>query len=274
VVEKIIKPIAWLQNLKTGELVGNKNMIMLNEQELYNWKYRGFTILPIFSEHDCQNIKFELDRLRIIRNSKDFSWGEYDMYSHPQKDSELILKLFGHPQIIDTLEKIMGDEVEGIQSLAYFKPPNELGRDNHQDGFYTQSGWGKSINVIISLDSMDETNGCLYSYECSHFLPILPIEIDEERAKTNPSFWRNERGKACVMPENHYFNKVNHVCKVGDVLFAHDHLVHGSGENKSNRYRRSIVLSYKTKGAPIRQGTQMKREPFDVYEIRKKYWGI
>lgn len=249
-------------------------MIMLNEQELYNWKYRGFTILPIFSEHDCQNIKFELDRLRIIRNSKDFSWGEYDMYSHPQKDSELILKLFGHPQIIDTLEKIMGDEVEGIQSLAYFKPPNELGRDNHQDGFYTQSGWGKSINVIISLDSMDETNGCLYSYECSHFLPILPIEIDEERAKTNPSFWRNERGKACVMPENHYFNKVNHICKVGDVLFAHDHLVHGSGENKSNRYRRSIVLSYKTKGAPIRQGTQMKREPFDVYEIRKKYWGI
>jgi ectoine hydroxylase-related dioxygenase (phytanoyl-CoA dioxygenase family) len=247
---------------------------MLNEQELYNWKYRGFTILPIFSEHDCQNIKFELDRLRIIRNSKDFSWGEYDMYSHPQKDSELILKLFGHPQIIDTLEKIMGDEVEGIQSLAYFKPPNELGRDNHQDGFYTQSGWGKSINVIISLDSMDETNGCLYSYECSHFLPILPIEIDEERAKTNPSFWRNERGKACVMPENHYFNKVNHICKVGDVLFAHDHLVHGSGENKSNRYRRSIVLSYKTKGAPIRQGTQMKREPFDVYEIRKKYWGI
>ncbi len=246
----------------------------MNEQQLFDWKYRGFITLPIFSEDECDNIKFELDRLRIIRNHNDSSWGEYDMYSHPQKESELILKLFGHPLIINTLEKIMGDEVEGIQSLAYFKPPNELGRDIHQDGFYTQSGWGGSINVVISLDKTDETNGCLYSYECSHFLPILPIEIDEERTKTNPSFWRNERGKACVMPENHNFKRVNHICNVGDVLFAHDHLVHGSEQNKSNRYRRSIVLSYKTKSAPIRQGGQMKREPFDVYEIRRKYWGL
>jgi len=99
----------------------------MNEHQLYDWKYRGFITLPIFSLNECDEIKFELNRLRLIRNNDDSSWGEYDMYSHPQKESELILKLFGHPDIIDTLEKIMGDKVEGIQSLAYFKPPNELG---------------------------------------------------------------------------------------------------------------------------------------------------
>ena len=246
----------------------------MKDLQLYDWKYKGYLILPIFSEKECEEINNELDRLRIERNSKDSSWGEYGMYSHPQKESDTILKIFGHPAIIDTLEQIMGDKIEGIQSLAYFKPPGELGRDIHQDGFYTQSGWGGSINVILCLDYSDENNGCLYSYESSHFLPILPIEIDEERVKTNPTFWRNERGKACVMPENHHFKRVNHICNVGDVVFAHDHLVHGSEDNKSDRYRRSIVLSYKTKSAPIREGGQMKREPFDVYEIRKKFWTI
>jgi len=33
-------------------------------------------------------------------------------------------------------------------------------------------------------------------------------------------------------------------------------------------------MSYKTIGSNLRQGGQMKREPFDVYEIRKKYWNL
>lgn len=239
-----------------------------------NYNTKGYFNTKIFSDFEVNKINYDLENLRLKRNKENQSWGEYDMYLHPHKESTLILKLFGHPLIISLLEQIMDDEVEGIQSMAYFKPPGELGRDAHQDGIYTQSGWGKSINVLISLDDMDESNGCLWSFESSHFLPILPIEVDEDRLKTNPDFWKNERGKKCVMPNGHNFKKVYHVCERGDVLFAHDYLVHGSEENKSNNFRRSLILSYKTKNSNLRQGNLMKREPFDVYEILEKYWKI
>jgi ectoine hydroxylase-related dioxygenase (phytanoyl-CoA dioxygenase family) len=158
---------------------------MLNEKEIFDWKYRGYLVNNILSQNDVDEINNELNNLRIQRNKKDLSWGEYGIYSHPHKESELILKYFGYPKLIEILETILNNKIEGIQSQAYFKPPGELGRDAHQDGFYTESGWGNSINVIFCLDDSDQSNGCLWSYESSHFLPILPIEIDEERIKTN-----------------------------------------------------------------------------------------
>ena len=42
----------------------------------------------------------------------------------------------------------------------------------------------------------------VWNYEGTHRLGILPIEIDEERVKTNPKNWRNERGKPCVMQKD------------------------------------------------------------------------
>jgi ectoine hydroxylase-related dioxygenase (phytanoyl-CoA dioxygenase family) len=246
----------------------------MDNELLTNWKLKGYCSVNIFSQEEVDEMNRVLEELRIRRNEKDTSWDEFDIYLHPHKDSELILKNFGNPKIIEILELILGDEVEGIQSQSYYKPPGELGRDQHQDEFYTESGWGKSINVILCLDNSNKSNGCLWSYECSHFLPILPISIDDDRVKTNTNFWSNERGKGCVMPEKHNFIKVYHECKAGDVLFVHNHIVHGSNKNSSDKYRRSIVMSYKTKGSNLREGKRMKREPFDVYKLRKQYWNI
>ena len=63
----------------------------------------------------------------------------------------------------------------------------------------------------------------------THRLGILPIEIDEERVKTNPKNWRNERGKPCVISEGHDFKKVEGTTKKGDVvLHICQVVVHGS----------------------------------------------
>jgi ectoine hydroxylase-related dioxygenase (phytanoyl-CoA dioxygenase family) len=248
----------------------------LNDKEiakiLFDWKYKGYTIVNVLSENEVIEVKDELNRLRIERNQKDESWGEFGMYSHPQKESEVILKYLGHPKILEITELLFGEETEGIQSLAYFKPAGELGRDSHQDGIYSQSGWGRSLNASISLDDSGPENGGIWLYEASHFLPILDLEVDEERTKTNPLFWKNERGKPCVMPEGHNFPLIYTESKRGDIIFVHSNCVHGSNQNNSDRTRNSIVIGYKAKSAPIRQGGLMKREPIDVYEINKKYW--
>ena len=249
----------------------------LNDKEidriLHDWKYKGFVVTNVFTEEEVDEIKSEMNFLRIERNKKETTWGEYGMYSHPQKDSEKILKYLGYPKLLEIIELLFGEECVGIQSLAYFKPSGELGRDAHQDGIYSQSGWGRSMNASVTLDQSDETNGGLWVYESSHFLPILDIEVDEERTKTNPLFWKNERGKPCKMPEGHNFPLVYTKTNPGDVVFVHSHCVHGSNENKSDKNRNSLVIGYKAKSAPMREGGLMKREPIDVHEIKNKFWG-
>ena len=178
------------------------------ETLLHDWKYKGYAIVDILSEQESDEIIIELDLLRNKRNESDSSWGEYEPYMHPHKESVLVEKLLAHPKAIEVMELLLESEIQGVQTWAYFKPPGELGRDGHQDGFYSQAGWNKIANISISLDESDESNGGLWVYEGSHYLPLLDLEIDEERVKSNPGHWRNERGKASKMPEGHNFPKV------------------------------------------------------------------
>ena len=243
------------------------------EHLLHDWKYKGYAIVDFLTESEVDEIISELDKLRINRNQSDTKWEEYEPYMHPHKESELINKIFVHPKAIEMMELLFDSEVQGVQTWAYFKPVGELGRDAHQDGFYSQAGWNKIANISISLDPSDETNGGIWSYEGSHYLPLLDIEVDEERVKTNPGNWRNERGKASKMPEGHNFPKVYAKLKKGQALLIHSHLVHGSDTNNGTTSRYSILSGYMVKGGFLRQGEHMKREPIDVYELRQKYWG-
>lgn len=239
---------------------------------LNDWKYKGYTIVDILSESEVDEIILELDKLRISRNNSDSTWGEYEPYMHPHKESDLITKMLCNPKIVQIMELLLESDIQGVQTWAYFKPPGELGRDAHQDGFYSQAGWNKIANISISLDPSDETNGGLWVYEGSHFLPLLDIEVDEDRVKSNPKNWRNERGKYSKMPEGHNFPKVYAKLKKGQSLFIHSHLVHGSDTNIGSTSRYSILSGYMVKGGYLRQGNHMKREPIDVYELQKKYW--
>lgn len=85
--------------------------------------------------------------------------------------------------------------------MGIFKPPGELGKDAHQDGFYSQSIWNTMTNVSVHSMTPMKQMEVFGSYESSHLLPLLEIEVDEERIKTNPSNWRNERGKPCKIPK-------------------------------------------------------------------------
>ena len=246
------------------------------QQLLFDWRYKGFTTLNLLTEEECDEINDELERLRKERQStkkEDGSdWGDWDPFAYPHKNSKIIQKYFSHPKIIEIAEFIMGGKIKGTQSWAYFKPPGQLGRDMHQNVFYTGCGINQVINSAIALDNHDEENGAVWCYEGSHRLGLLPIEVDEERTKTNPKFWRNERGKACVMPEGHSFPKSDGSMKKGQVSILHSHVVHGSETNNSDRFRRNLLGGYLLDGASFNQGGHMKRELIDIYSMKNNTW--
>lgn len=252
----------------------------LSEEELqqitFDWRYKGFTVLELITEEECDLINDELSRLRKERTGTESPdgkiWGEWDPFAYPHKLSLLLEKYFAHPKILEAVEYLMDGPIDGMQDWCYFKPPGQLGRDQHQNAFYTKCGHNEIINTALALDNHDEGNGAVWVYEGSHRLPILPIEVDQERVKTNPAFWNNERGKPCIMPEGHDFRKLEGVLKKGQVVLLHSHNVHGSETNNSNRMRRNLLGGYLKRGANFSKGGHMKREPIDMKELQFKHW--
>jgi ectoine hydroxylase-related dioxygenase (phytanoyl-CoA dioxygenase family) len=244
------------------------------QQLSFDWRYRGFTVLDLLTEIEVDEINEELDRLRLERNAKEpGKWQEYEPIMYPHRDSTLIEKLFAHPKILEAAEFLMEGEVVGLQTWGYYKPKGELGRDQHQNAFYTGCGHNEIINTALALDNHDPDNGAVWNYEGSHRLPVLPMEDNEERKATNTQNWRSERGISCVMPEGHDFRKIEGYLKKGQVALLHSHVVHGSEPNRDpNRMRRNFLGGYLKKGAYFRTGNQMKREPIDLHELRRKHW--
>jgi hypothetical protein len=253
----------------------------LSEEEVqqitFDWRYKGFTTLELLTEEECDVINDELDRLRNERTGTQAPdgkiWGEWDPFAYPHKLSPMLEKYFSHPKILEAVEYLMDSEIDGMQDWCYFKPPGQLGRDQHQNAFYTKCGHNEIINTALALDNHDAGNGSVWVYEGTHRLPILPIEVDDERTKTNPAFWSNERGKPCVMPEGHDFRKLEGILKKGQVVLLHSHNVHGSETNTSNRMRRNLLGGYLKRGSNFSKGGHMKREPIDMKELRIKHWG-
>ena len=244
------------------------------QQITFDWRFRGFTTLELLTEEECDEINAELNRLRLERNAAEpEKWHEYEPFMYPHKLSPKLEALFAHPKLIEAMEFLMEGDIVGMQTWAYFKPKGELGRDQHQNAFYTGCGHNEIINTALALDNHDTENGSVWNYEGSHRLPVLPVEDNEERKATNTSNWRSERGISCVMPEGHDFRKVEGYLKKGQVALLHSHVVHGSDPNKdTTRMRRNFLGGYLKKGAYFRPGNQMKREPIDIYQLRDKHW--
>ena len=236
------------------------------QQLQFDWRYKGVSILNLLTEEEVDLYADELERIRIQRQENDTEgeWAEYDPFMYPHKESKRLTDLMKHPKIIEACEFLMDSKIFGVQTWAYFKPPVQLGRDQHQNIFYTQCKSNEIINVSIAFDNHDPNNGSVWYLEGSHHLGRLPIEVDEERAGSNPKNWRNERGKPCVLPDDHNFPHIDGYLRKGQVALLHSNVVHGSEANTSNRFRKAFLTGYIKEGANFAKGNHMKREPIDV----------
>jgi len=114
------------------------------QQMLFAWRYIGFVNLELLTEEEVDEVNEEMDALRRARTGTTAPdgkvWGEWDPFSYPHKLSPKLAKLYSHPKILEAAEFLMGSEIIGMQSWGYFKPPGQLGRDMHQNAFYTKCG--------------------------------------------------------------------------------------------------------------------------------------
>jgi hypothetical protein len=144
------------------------------------------------------------------------------------KESPIIKEIIFDGVLRGMINKFIGNHFP-IQSQLRFKPPSSDGFSYHQDDYWTQAGFGNTINVLVHIDEATVDNGCIYVLPKSHKPPF-------------------------------HEDRVYLIAKPGDITFLHNYVIHGSDNNDSNEFRRNLLLMYVKEDCEFEKGEGAERE--------------
>lgn len=141
-------------------------------------------------------------------------------------------------RILDVVESIIGPDIQTLHTMLINKPPNVDGRHPlHQDLVYF--GFRPADKIVAAqtaLEPMTRENGCLSVVPGSHDRGLIDHEtLPWEGA--NAGYW-GAKGVGA------HPDRVHVELEPGDTLFFHPVLLHGSGRNRSQGFRRAISGHY------------------------------
>ncbi len=225
------------------------------EQEHY-WKHGYVVVRGLFDEASLERWK---DRFRAIVD------GEVTVADHmlvmkdvmvakgavaPNSPAEATAKLqdfendpvlFSYSKdarLLDCVESLIGPDILAIHTMLINKPPNVDGRHPlHQDIIYFP--WRPGDRIVGSwtaLEKVTRENGCLVGIPGTHTSEILPHE--------NPDWDFVNFGFLGVAGMGADERRVHFELDPGDVVLFHPHLLHGSGRNRTQGFRRSILTHF------------------------------
>ena len=141
--------------------------------------------------------------------------------------------------ILDCVERIIGHDVMTIHTMLINKPPNVDGRHPlHQDLLYFPFRPADSIvATLTALEPVTRKNGCLVVVPGSH--------LGDLRRHENPD-WEYLNGGyfGAEDVDDLKARRVHLAMDPGDTVFFHPILLHGSGRNRTDNFRRAISAHY------------------------------
>ncbi|MBA2481754.1 MAG: phytanoyl-CoA dioxygenase family protein [Planctomycetes bacterium] len=157
---------------------------------------------------------------------------------------EAIHDLVFHPAITVKVAQLLGvTRVRFWHDQVFYKPAKTGGNVAwHQDYSYWTRATpaNRFMSVWIGLDDSSIENGCLHCVPGSHRWPLLPVtdlmgDMERLSKQLTPEQVAAFKPQPLEQP-------------AGCCSFHHDHTVHGSFPNRSERPRRAIVLNYMADG--------------------------
>src|SRR5437870_1805696 len=138
-------------------------------------------------------------------------------------------------KLLDSLAQLLGENLLFHYSKINMKPP-EIGSvvEWHQDLSYYPLTNEDSLAVLFYLDDADRTNGCL------KIIPGVQRVYDHSRA----GFFQGQ-----ITEPVDESKAVPIEGKAGTVIFMHCLAIHSSAPNRSDRPRRTLILSYRVADA-------------------------
>ncbi len=157
--------------------------------------------------------------------------------------SAVLRELVFEPRITVPCAQLLGvDRLRFWHDQVFAKPPKHPGVVPwHQDySYWTRTTPVRHITLNLLLDDSDEESGCVQFVPGSHrwgLLPKLPFDAPLEAIREH-------------LPAGAEWQPVAVPVRAGQATIHHSHVLHGSDQNRSARWRRACVLNYM--GAHVR----------------------
>ena len=190
------------------------------------------------------------------------------MWNHPEDN------VFGmvarSPRVVETMEKLLGDEVYHYHSKIMLKEPQVGGAwEWHQDyGYWYLNGclFPDMASCLIALDPATRANGCLQVLRGSHLMGRVEHGRYGEQVGADP-----ERVEAAQKR----FELVHCEMAPGTAVFFHGNTLHASAANTSDAPRWSLICCYNTKhNDPYKESHHPGYTPLEkVPEEAIREWG-
>jgi ectoine hydroxylase-related dioxygenase (phytanoyl-CoA dioxygenase family) len=245
-----------------SNITSHVNSFTLTEDQLKFYDENGFLkIEKVWNEEEVSILKKDLD---------DFANGHFTNKLDAHYYGNL-KKIHCNKKMCDIGDSILRSRAIPIGSIAFYCKPNnplELGSTWHQDNYAGRSPDGNNyLNLAVSLDDADETNGALLVVPGSHKWGDMPCAPKANFAKDNEGrlYTSAPIGNNIIMPED--ANIVQLEYNSGDVLVVNGLLVHKANKNThATRWRRTMYFVYTKEGEPFWPGWTAKRCLLDRYD--------
>ncbi len=142
-------------------------------------------------------------------------------------------------RLLSLLEPLTGPDIKSIHTMLINKPPGVDGRHPlHQDMLYFPF---RPANAVVgsstALEPCTRENGCLVVVPGSHHAGLLAHE--------NPEWeWLNMGYFGAKTDAAEREERVHVEMEPGDTILFHPYLLHGSGRNRTEGFRRMILAHF------------------------------
>ena len=230
---------------------------MLSNTQITEYHQAGYAVCPNFLTSD-EVIQLFSETEKIINGNTLANHDKNRMEMEPDQppDGTKVRRLYEpcthHPlfralsesdKLLDAVEDLIGPNLLFHYSKLNMKPP-EIGSvvEWHQDLSYYPLTNRDSLAVLLYLDDADAENGCLQMLPGRHGGDLL--------AHTREGYFQGRATQGVDSSE-----AVLAEGKAGTAIFMHCMTPHASITNRSNRSRRTLILSYRAADAfPIYYG--------------------
>ncbi|UBF25410.1 phytanoyl-CoA dioxygenase family protein [Kovacikia minuta CCNUW1] len=216
----------------------------------------GYHIEPnVWTQDQCENL---IHHAQTLPTYQDETYAPVMQIHRVQGE---FLTALRHPRIVKIAELLVSGKVSGLQSVFYFGCPGTVGFALHQDNFRLEAKRDACVVAWSALCDITPNMGGLVVYPGSHREPILPVERLDAPQDTGQD--PNANCEQVIVPPE--YEPFDLVVPAGAVVFMHNHLVHGSHKNRSDRFRYSLLTCYIRQGESFRPGNYAVRSEVNVY---------
>ena len=212
-----------------------------------DFKEKGFCLEKnVFTPDAVQILSLEFDRIvsQLQRSGEYINarWGSELTKDIEQSDTQVIhthnvqsysaemMNMIQDERLLDTAEKLIGQDIILHHSKLFLKPPDKGSAfPLHQDWSYFPTEKNSMIAAVIHLSESDEQIGCMRIVPGSHKLGKVEKTDGHSFVKGIHDRYQLEDAEPIIAGP-------------GDVVFFHCCSLHGSMQNVSKRPRKTVLV--------------------------------